>query len=148
MEWGDVWSVDGFYYKIQVRGNALIPVAYMLSFTKFIEFKYKKISRIILLSGIIFAGNFAFMITTALFHIFLFFDINSKKKIRKKIVLFTVISGITFFPGYFYTKSVLETKDNSLGARKDQTTVLLTDLSNTSVFLVGGLGNTINTTTA
>jgi hypothetical protein len=60
MEWGDIWTTNGYFYRIQVKGNALIPFAYMLSFTKFVNFKYTKWARIILLLGAIFAGNFSF----------------------------------------------------------------------------------------
>jgi hypothetical protein len=147
MKWGDIWRSDG-YYKIQVKGNALIPFAYMLSYTKFVNFKYEKLTKLLLFAGIIFAGNFAFLISIFLFHLIIFFNVKLKKRLYKKIAFFAIISMISVVPVYSYVKYVIDAKSEmSLSTRWDQFNVLMTDLEKTSLFFGSGLGNTINVAT-
>jgi len=46
--WGDVYTYDGFFYRIQIKGNALIPFAFFLTFLKDYTFKYRKILQSVL----------------------------------------------------------------------------------------------------
>ena len=44
--WGDIYTYDGFFYRVQIKGNALIPFAFFLTFLKDYTFKYRRIFRI------------------------------------------------------------------------------------------------------
>ena len=67
--WGDLYTYNGYFYRVQVKGNALIPIAFYLTFIKEVQayIKYIKVYRILAFIGICIAGNFAFWISTVLF---------------------------------------------------------------------------------
>ena len=145
--WGDVYTYDGFFYRIQIKGNALIPFAFFLTFLKDYTFKYRKILQSVLFISSIIAGNFAFLIGIFVFFIFwyLFNNLN-KRKIINKIIILSFISLFSIGPNLKYTQETLERKSGySLGTRDDQKNVLLTDMQeNISTFLLGkGLGNNV-----
>ncbi|EKP0306347.1 hypothetical protein JGK42_000104 [Aeromonas veronii] len=153
---GDVYTYGDGFYKVQIKGNALLPVAFMLSFTQAINFKkyiYILMS-ITLFVAIIFAGNFAFQLT-----VFAFIISNLLRPfLRWKYIKFSfpVSIALLFLTMTFavpYAKNVIDSKsggaDSSIGTRYDQFNVLIDDLtSTTSSTLFGqGLGNTIDIST-
>ena len=67
--WGDVYTFTGHFYNIPVKGNALLPFVYMLSyFIPVFPQKRKSFFRCIYLLAIVFAGNFAYLISLFVFH--------------------------------------------------------------------------------
>lgn len=150
--WGDVYTYDGFFYRVQIKGNALIPFAFFLSFLKDYTFKYKKILQIILFISSVIAGNFAFLIGIFVFFVFwqLFNDLN-KRRIANKIIIFSFIFLFSIGSILKYTQEILERKsDDSLGKRKDQFEVLVNNVQeDIPTFLLGtGLGNNIKIKTS
>jgi len=148
--WGDVYSYDGRFYRIPIKGNALLPVAYMLTYVRKVKLKW--ILRGLFLVAIVCAGNFAYLISVTFFHLVLFFY---KKPVSYEKWGFTVVSRIAaiglLLPVIIsFVKSTIERKqDVSLALRNEQTTLLLKDLSSSVVtFLFGnGLGHTMNVIT-
>ncbi len=148
--WGDLYTYNGYFYRVQVKGNALIPIAFCLTFIKEVQeyIKYIKIHRILAFIGICIAGNFAFWISTALFIVgySLFFG---KSKALKTIITFGAV--ILLF-GFLldYVSEVLSRKGDSLGTRGDQYNVLISGLTNNiSNFIFGnGLGSTLSVRTS
>lgn len=70
---GDVYFY-GFYYKVQIKGNAIIPFIYMLSYAiELFPLKCKTFFRIIYLSAIFIAGNFAYLLAVVAFHCVVYF---------------------------------------------------------------------------
>lgn len=149
-EWGDIFTYNGWFYLVQVRGNALIPFALFLTF--FYEFRYRKIVRGILLLGCFVAGNFAFMLSLMLFFSVLFLRSASIRQLKEKIFMLLIILVVVTGPVYmFYVREVIERKrDNSLATRGDQTRLLMNDMSETPLSLLfgQGLGNTIEKVTS
>lgn len=148
--WGDLYTYNGYFYRVQVKGNALIPIAFYLTFIKEVQeyIKYYKIHRVLAFVGICIAGNFAFWISTALF-IVGYFLIFGKNKILKIITIFSsflLISGFVLD----YVLEVLSRKGESLGTRGDQYNVLISSLTNNvSNFIFGnGLGSTLSVRTS
>lgn len=149
-EWGDIYTYSGYYYFIQLKGNALIPFAYMLTFIfPFKSNKSKWILRIIFLSGTLIAGNFAFFISLFCFHFVKYININglSKNKAAIRIITLCFILLITSSIIFSYVENVMDRKqDSSLSTRTDQFHVLMNDVQeNTLTILFGqGLGHTIS----
>ncbi|WP_010113561.1 hypothetical protein [Acinetobacter sp. P8-3-8] len=143
--WGDLYTYNGYFYRVQVKGNALIPIAFYLTFIKEVKeyIKYIKVHRILAFIGICIAGNFAFWISTALFVVgySLFFG---KNKAIKSIIIF---GAIILMSSYLinYILEVLLRKGDSLGTRSDQYNILINGLTNNIAnFIFGnGLGSTL-----
>ena len=145
--WGDVYS-NGIFYHIQIKGNALIPLGFMLLFNKNI-FNSNYFKKLILLLATIFSGNFAFLIAIFIFTITLPFTNNvlSRKKIKNIFwLLLLLILSSKFIYDFAYQKIKLKNEGDSIFERKEQVSYLIDDLfSNPLYSLFGkGLGNTLN----
>ena len=150
--WGDVYTYDGFFYRVQIKGNALIPFAFFLTFLKDYTFKYRRTLQIILLISSIIAGNFAYLIGIFIFIIFwyLFNDLR-KRKFRNRIIIFSFVFALSIGSIMECTQDVLDRKSGySLGTRSDQVDVLIRDVQkDISTFLLGkGLGNNVTIKTS
>ena len=148
---GDV-DFYGFYYKVQIKGNAIIPFIYMLSYAiELFPLKCKTFFRIIYLSAIFIAGNFAYLLAVVAFHCVVYFcNIKSYKMLYKRlfiglVILFTIGGGIISYIDAVFE----EKKDESNAMRIEQAILLLEDLSRNPITLLGGagLGNTVDVTT-
>lgn len=150
--WGDIYTYDGFFYRVQIKGNALIPFAFFLTFLKDYTFKYRRTLQIILLISSIIAGNFAYLIGIFIFIIFwyLFNDLR-KQKFRNRIIIFSFVFALSIGSIIECTQDVLDRKSGySLGTRSDQVDVLIRDVQkDISTFLLGkGLGNNVTIKTS
>lgn len=147
-EWGDIFTYNGWFYRVQIKGNALLPVAFFTTF--FYNFNYKKTIRLILLIGCVIAGNFAFLIAIFLFFLFFYLKKNNLKKNLKRVSLILLFSGIFSLPFYnYFIKDTIELKsEGSLPLRNEQLNLLINDMSESYYYIFGkGLGNTINKST-
>lgn len=151
-EWGDLYTYNGYFYIVQIKGNALLLFALMLllsPFGKALNFKCYKLMVITLLASVFVAGNFAYLIV--LFIYLLFWYLNSfKVKLNIKILTLVLLLIALTYPVAHYVSDTLTSKEGSLGTRQDQIEVLGKDL-NEDVFslIIGrGLGHTIDTVTS
>ena len=145
--WGDIYTYDGFFYRVQIKGNALIPFAFFLTFLKDYTFKYRRTLQIILLISSIIAGNFAYLIGIFIFIIFwyLFNDLR-KQKFRNRIIIFSFVFALSIGSIIECTQDVLDRKSGySLGTRSDQVDVLIRDVQKDvfTLLLGKGLGNNV-----
>jgi len=150
-EWGDVYSYNNFFYKIQLKGNALIPFVLFLSLLKINMIRNINIFRIIFFAGLIISGNFAYILGLAFFLFFYnFSNITINQFHRNVIILFTLIIIFSFPVADYLDNQISMKKDVSLAVRKDQVNVLTNNLTEKPFnFLFGkGIGNTINVKTA
>jgi wzy len=145
--WGDVYTYDGFFYRVQIKGNALIPFAFFLTFLKDYTFKHRRTLQIILLISSIIAGNFAYLIAIFVFFVFWYlFNNLHKRKLINRIIIFSFIFALSIGSVIEYTQEILDRKsDYSLGTRNDQVDVLIRDVQkDVSTLLLGkGLGNNV-----
>lgn len=148
--WGDLYTYNDFFYRIQVKGNALIPFAFFLTFIKEVKFslKYNKFHRFIAFAGICIAGNFAFWISTFIFLVGYSIFFGKNRILNAIIVLITVILAAGYI--FHYVTDVLSRKVDSLGTRGDQFFVLISGLTdNINHFTFGnGLGSTLSVRTS
>lgn len=148
---GDVYTTTGTWWKVQPRGNALLPFAFFISIIL-----YRQKTRIILaglfLLAILCAGNFAFILGVLLFS--MLYYVYSKRWSLQKIVLngligFFLISAVSI-PAYSYFANIIEKKAvSSNPIRIDQTEILIENMNESiSTLLLGqGLGNVVNVVT-
>jgi hypothetical protein len=149
-EWGDIYS-NGYFFHIQLKGNALIPFGYMLTYLN-LPFKSKLVTRIIFLTGLIFAGNFAFIISALFFHIVYFVrEIYTLGTLIRKVSIGLLVILVTSIPLITFVDNKLESKrDDSIFERVQQFELLFNGLTQNFyvLFLGNGLGNTLNVKTA
>nr|BBM62823.1 O-antigen polymerase [Escherichia albertii] len=157
---GDIYTYNGFFYHIQIKGNALLLFSYMVSFYLYNKTNCKLylLSSILLVVAVLFCGNLAFYIVFII-HAFIFFFLR-KANTYNQLLLKVFICLITFgafisYSGMEYLVKAYELKFqganfSSMGTRFDQFNVLIDDLfENVLTALVGqGLGNLINVQTA
>lgn len=151
-DYGDVYTYGSGFYRVQIKGNALIPFAFMLHIVikDYFYYRFKNTITVILAIGTIVAGNFAYFVSICLFFMYIILCSKSNSryaKLRKIIfgVFLTVI--LPFFITYSIELIIMKSNgaDSSLGVRWDQFTVLINDLTESvSNFVIGsGLGNVI-----
>lgn len=162
---GDIYTYNQYFYRIQIKGNPILPIAFLVSLFA-IQSKQIKISAASLLFvGTIVAGNLAFILAMIFFLgmycIILFFSnqkvsaflknvFNSRKRIIMLVgfILFIFcIAVIALFP---YINEVLVRKmELSIPTRFDQVNHLIVNLmeTKTSLFFGQGLGNVLNVIT-
>jgi hypothetical protein len=146
--WGDIYS-NGLFFHIQIKGNALLPIAFMLLFVEEIPLKYKFTLKVIFLISIIFSGNFAFLIALFIFLIInSFINLKNNNQLYKRLLFFFVIAVLTspIILNYVHNKIEVKNEGNSIFERTEQIKYLTNNLTQNPVtFLLGtGLGSTLN----
>jgi len=139
---GDVYSYNGYFYRIQILGNPLIPFAFFVS----LSLKKKNVIRGILFLGVLISANLAFYLATFLF-LLGYFVIKSRNNFRliNNIIKVYFLVFISLYPALKYMHYILGKKHNSLAVRADQFNVLINDMTNSTLttLLGRGLGNVI-----
>lgn len=150
--YGDIYTFGGGFYRVQLRGNALLPFFLML--TVYIAWLsdarlYRYVAALLFV-GVIFAGNFAYYIALAVFLVFFLLIVSDTvTAVRRNIML--LLAGVIFMAtlGWRVVMSILDRKlgseHSSLGVRYDQIAVLLNDLDQSYISLLfgQGLGNVL-----
>jgi hypothetical protein len=135
---------DGFFLHISVRGTVFLVLAFMLRFIRTLKFD---VLNLILLSGIMIAGNFAYLLGLFVF-IFYYFWVKflcQKKQWYMYIVLFFFLSLLLFVIVLPYGIKQYEIKRTfSNATRFDQARVLLTT---GNVITGNGFGKNIDIST-
>ncbi|EIW7091395.1 O146 family O-antigen polymerase [Escherichia coli] len=159
-QFGDIYTYNGFFYHIQIKGNALLLFSYMISFYLYNKTNNKLylLSSMFLALAVLFCGNLAFYITF-LIHAFIFLFLRKARTYNQlllKVFIFLITFGVFIsYSGIEYLVKAYELKFqganfSSVGTRFDQFNVLIDDLfENVLTALVGqGLGNIVNVQTA
>ncbi len=143
---GDVYTYTNFFYRIQILGNPLIPIAFFVA----VLMHSKNIIKIILFMGVVIASNLAFYFVTGLFLIG-YYILKSRTNfsiINRAINLFVLlILALPFIISYMLY--ILPKKSYSLSVRIDQLHVLIDNMSTDwiSTLFGRGLGNLITVQT-
>jgi hypothetical protein len=143
--WGDVFTYDGWFYKIQIKGNALLPFAFFITF--FYKLKYRIIIRLILFIGCLVAGNIAFLISIFIFLAIYYLKTDKIEVFYRRFFLlfiFIIISSVPIYKNFI--EETLERKNvASLPLRTEQINLLMNDLAEKDIYIyIGrGIGHTI-----
>lgn len=103
-DYGDIYFAYGFIPRVQLKGNALIVIAFMISFYKNRKFTFYNV---ILLIGTLCAGNFAFILGLAVFFVweyFKTFKFSRKLMVKKILVGIILIVGMVGFTAYAFSE--------------------------------------------
>lgn len=150
---GDVYTFGNLFYRVQIKGNALLPVMFMLCFHLWYctRTKWYAFCCLVFFVGTVFAGNFAFLIALTFFLV-TYYLLNIRTIKQFKAYILSVVLGLVAFIliGVNYVISTLEKKsgaaNSSLGLRQEQVELLLQDLNTSTVELLfgRGLGNMLH----
>lgn len=142
-DWGDIYTFDGFYHRVQLVGNALIPLLFFISIYPTKNLRLHKSLFFLSICGLISAGNLTYFITAS-FAIFLKLGKIIQKEILYFITIILILSSV-FLADDFY-KGIIEFKfngaDSSMGVRIDQINSLSEKFSDSPfiAFFGSGLG--------
>lgn len=134
----DIYILQGIP-KVQVRGNALLIVAFMIDYMK-----KKKVTyiNIILLLGILAAGNFAFILGIAAFILYRLGTVlllgRGRNNCKKTILILGGVCGLMLMLPYINNQRILKSAYSNR-ARIEQAKVLL----DTNLLIGEGLGNVV-----
>jgi len=145
--WGDIHTYNGYFWKIQLKGNALIPFAFFISLLYYNGLICYVMSGLLLIASIV-SGNFAFIVGIAFFALgyLLIIHFTLNQLIMLQLFIFPLGSIITK-PAYKYITTTIDRKaEYSNAVRFDQINVLANNMnSGIHTLLFGqGLGNTIS----
>ncbi|MDQ1000797.1 hypothetical protein QFZ28_001197 [Neobacillus niacini] len=162
LQLGDVYTYNQYFYRIQVKGNAILPIAFLVSLFAVQSKRIKISTASLLFVGTVVAGNLAFILAILFFIgmyclILLFSNktalaffkklFSTRKRIITVSVSLLLIFMIAIAAIYPYLYEVFVRKMiYSIPTRFDQVFHLIGDLTeNTKTILFGqGLGNVIN----
>lgn len=139
--WGEIFRPYGILWNIGIRGSALLPFAFMLSFIT----STSKFYRAIILIACIFCGNIAYLLSIAIF-IFIFYYKSNKKKFYA--ILFLAMTLLIIFYNNFL--NVIEIKNEySNSIRLEQLNILIWQIFDNfyTPYFGSGLGYNINVLT-
>lgn len=137
---GDIYFLIRFAPKVQVQGNALLLIAFIVEYLRQNKITVKVI---VLLIGILCAGNFAYIVGLGLFIIYVIGRriLPELKKSRKIAIVFCVCIVISYmFVMPYFLDKMEEKSEVSNQVRMEQTKVLL----DTNWVVGSGLGNYIH----
>ncbi|WP_061039788.1 hypothetical protein [Vibrio coralliirubri] len=152
---GDVYTYSGYFYRIQIVGNALIPFAFMISYFNYRLNKGRLTFVVLYLLACIISANLMFIIAIGLF-VALFEIIKSNAKFRLSlknlIVLFIIAISVPFIVDFIYSNILLKLvggDSSSLGTRFDQAYALMQGLTKSyyNIFFGQGLGSKLHMVT-
>ena len=145
--WGDVYTFNGYLWKIQLRGNALIPFAFFISVLYYNGLRRYTMSGLFLVASIV-SGNFAFIVGIVFFTLgYLLIKHWTLNQLIMSMLFIVFLGPIMATPVYEYITTTIDRKaKNSNAKRFDQINVLANDMNSgvASIFFGRGLGNTIS----
>ena len=130
--WGDVYSFDGYYYRVQLKGNALIPLFYLVFLWTVDKGRSRKVLLLVTGVALIFAGNVTYLVVCGTATVVRLWGIITSRKIR--LVLFIlllvvfVLSAQDLF-NFLYLSKFQGGETSSFGMRYDQLATYLASIS-------------------
>ena len=139
---GDVYTYNNWFYRIQVRGTSLLPVAFFITVVS--KFRFRILELMVIGSGVIIAGNFMYIVSSLVFIFIWYFIYNKPTRLLKIVTYIASVPAVGII--LMYIKNTLELKGaSSLPVRFEQAYFLLGDVfdTNLSAFFGQGLGNVL-----
>ncbi len=141
--WGDVYSFDGVFWFVKIRGSGLLPVGAFVAYI-YLSGRKRIIALLVFLPSII-VSNTSFTFASLAFLIGMLVMRCRLSYTRVAVGMLTLMVFVLPLL-YGYTNKVFTEKEGSMGMRYDQYEVLVNDLTKTDigVLLGRGLGHTLS----
>lgn len=138
---GDIYTFDGFYYRVQLIGNALLPLFFMLLL--FLSDKNRVLKLLLLISGLSLfaAGNLTYWITAGIAICIRYKNLLVKHWVATITILLTAICLILSSGAYtVLIEQKFEGSSSSMGVRYDQIDVVEKVFKNQNLAIIFGKG--------
>jgi hypothetical protein len=142
--WGDIYSFDGIYYRVQLIGNALVPLIFLISLWRYRQQRLYRVMTWVSFLGVFAAGNLTYVLVAGLG-----LAIRLWGHARKSVLtwlLMPLVFCAALFASWNGIQEAIDRKfdgtDSSMGVRFDQVDVAIESWKESPVkFLLGaGLG--------
>ena len=141
-EWGDIYSFDGIYYRVQLIGNALLPFLFLVSLWKYREARFFRWVTFISFVGVIAAGNLTYSIVIAIGML-----VHARAWLRRHVIKwFALVAAVCIGTVAFWgdideiVTRKFDGSDSSMGIRFDQVDVAVRAWEESPALLMVGSG--------
>lgn len=140
--WGDIYSFDGLYFRVQVIGNALLPLLFMVCLWHVHRGRFYRWGLLAAGIGLVAAGNLTYFITAGVA-----LALRGRRLLARSLAL-RLLAGLATVVLLAYTWTVGETLlerkfdggDSSMGVRFDQAAVAAEHMGRSPAALLFGAG--------
>jgi hypothetical protein len=120
--WGDIYSYDGIYYRVQVIGNALLPVLFLVCLWQRQSAWFHRLGLVASALGLVAAGNLTYFIVAGLAVALRYRHRLTDPRVLLLLGVPALLAGALVLPGTIQELVELkfEGSDSSMGVRFDQ----------------------------
>jgi len=140
--WGDVYSFDGLYFRVQVIGNALLPLLFMICLWRFGSSRFYSWGLYLSGVGLVAAGNLTYFVTIAFALLLRRRQLLSRSLLARVLAVVAALALLTF--GWDLANTLIERKfegsDSSMGVRFDQVGVAVKAFGESPMQMLLGAG--------
>lgn len=140
--WGDIYSFNDVYYRVQVVGNAMLPLLCMIAIWRLDRSRVYQVMALVALVGLLAAGNLTYLIVVALAAGLRFRSWLLRTAPRVALVLLALAAALVVawsaITEAFSTK--FDGADSSMGVRFDQIDAAYRHAGDSPVNLLFGIG--------
>lgn len=140
--WGDVYSFDGVYYRVQVIGNALLPLLFLIGLWRWSVSRLYRVMTVFALIGLGAAGNLTYWLVAALALMMRQGRLAMRRPAVRALGLIATVAGLA--AGWGNLDELLGLKfdgsDSSMGVRFDQVHAAFAQFAATPLHLLFGAG--------
>ncbi|NKI95078.1 hypothetical protein FHT26_003018 [Rhizobacter sp. SG703] len=140
--WGDIYSFDGLYYRVQLIGNALIPLLFLVSLWRWRQGLYYRVATAVALLGLVAAGNLTYVVVALVAILMRTWQI-ARRSLAARVMIGVVICAGLAVAGDIASDAFSKkfgANDSSMGVRFDQIDVAVSVWSESSSRFVFGSG--------
>lgn len=120
--WGDIYSFDGLYYRVQVIGNALLPLLFLVSLWRWRQSRFHRFMTLLALLGLVAAGNLTYLLMAGVAVLIRTWRFALRHMAARIFV--ALVACVAIALAWSTANDVLERKfdgtDSSMGVRFDQ----------------------------
>jgi hypothetical protein len=140
--WGDIYSFDGFYYRVQLIGNALIPLLFLVSLWRWRQGLYYRAAAMVALLGLVAAGNLTYVVVALVAILMRTWQV-ARRSLAARVMIGVVICAalvVAWDAASDAFNKKFGANDSSMGVRFDQIDVAVSLWSESSSRFVLGAG--------
>jgi hypothetical protein len=142
MNWGDIYSFDGLYYRVQLIGNALLPLLFMIALWRWRWGRIYQVMTILSLAGLVAAGNLTYFLVAAI-AVLLAHGRRLRRSVGARVVIIFAMP-LLLAAGWGVVNEAVSDKfdgsDSSMGVRFDQLDAAQRQVGDAPLRLVFGTG--------
>jgi hypothetical protein len=140
--WGDIYSFNGLYYRVQLIGNALLPLLFMIAVWRWHVGRAYRVMAILALLGLVAAGNLTYFFVAAI-AVLLAHGRRLQRSVAARVALIVALPVMLVALWGAVDEAVsdkFEGSDSSMSVRFDQLDAALREVGDAPLKLILGTG--------